>query len=169
MESPGPKKPKSGAQKRREKMERSERARADLVAQAEDLGMTIEGQADELAMIAEFAAVGRPSLEDPGTDLAYTRKIQLTMLAQRTRVLRPSPELRELWRDLDKMCATIGMTHERAVLEAKVRQLEKQLTAAKERAGSVTLESGAAIDVPATARGQRRGPRSVPDEPPLDS
>src|SRR5690349_2344315 len=82
----GARKYKSGAQKRRERREREEAATDEVLSRARDLGIPIAGGDEDeppghQAWAAEFTAAGDPDLDNPDTDLAYVRRLQLIVWA----------------------------------------------------------------------------------------
>lgn len=142
-------KPPSGAAIRRKAREREEAARA--------------GEPDDGKWAEEFETAGQPSLDDPGTDLDYTRRLQLIALRQMATTPFPTVAQEKCWRRIREMSAVVGMTSNRAQLEASVRRLKKQLEA-RQQSGSVVEVAGSSVKRPPTARGGPRGPRPVDPE-----
>jgi hypothetical protein len=165
----GPRKAKSGAQKRREKREREEAARAGVIAQAKDLGIKVsageEPPEDDGEWAQEFEEAGDVDLENPDTDLAYVRKLQLICLRQMATTANPSRQQEAAWRRIREMSAVVGMTSNRAKLEADVKALKAALKKHEERGSAMNIGAGASIPKSPGARGQRRGPRPLPPEP----
>lgn len=144
-------KPLSGAAKRRKKHEREEAA--ERAASVEDDGKWAK----------DFEVAGKPDLENPGTDLDYVRKLQLIVLHQAATTPHPTKAQTATWSRIREMSAVVGMTSNRAQLEAKVRRLEKLLAEKKQDSGIVKVVPGSKVKKPPTARGQSTGPRVVPD------
>jgi hypothetical protein len=113
-----------------------------------------------------FGRAGEPDLENPETDLAYTRKLQLLVLHQMATTPKPTLRQQECWKRIREMSAVVGMTSSRAALEAKVRKLTKML-ADRNVPGTVTEVAGSSVAKPPTARGGPRGPQRLPDDPTL--
>jgi hypothetical protein len=113
-----------------------------------------------------FKRAGKPNLDDPGTDLDYTRKLQLIVLEQMATEPFPTPAQRETWKRIREMSAVVGMTSNRAQLESKVRKLQGALAARRDTAaGALRMEPGAKIKKPKTARGMSPpGPRAIPPD-----
>ena len=167
---------KSGAQKRKERKEKLARERASVEQRARELGVLPAAQPPssavtppseagppELQWAEEFSGL-KPDLTCPETDLLYVRKVQLTVLRQQTTTPNPTKEQVAYWDRIMRMCATVGMTHPRSVLEAKVRELTNKLAAAQSQSGATKIEDASTITRPTTARGGRgrRGPRPLP-------
>lgn len=108
----------------------------------------------ELGKPDAYARLGEPPVDDPATGLEYVRRVQLTALAEVARSTLPQLEK---WRLIKDMSATIGMTHNRAALEARLKKLEGKLREQRQ-AGAVRLEPGASVQRPPTARRGRRQP-----------
>lgn len=159
----------SGAQKRKRKHAKAEA----LVAAGASAPPPDDDDApkrDDGAWAKEFEDAGKPDLENPGTDLDYVRRLQLICLRQMATVAFPPIAQQEAWRRIKDMSATVGMTSNRAQLEAKVKKLEAALKA-RTQIGAVHMEPSTNVEKPANARGMRRGPRPIPpdavaDEPP---
>lgn len=171
----GPRKQKSGAQKRRERFERDEAAAAEVVERARELGIPVAGAVDDDedglgddAWSKEFLEAGPIDLENPDTDLAYVRKLQLIVLRQMATTPHPSKAQQDAWRRIREMSAVVGMTSNRAKLEADLRSLKKQLAQYQEQSGALKVMKGSEVKRPPTARGRTRGPRALPpeEEPP---
>ena len=145
----------SGGQKRRRKIE----------YEAGQSAIEILNDADDCSWANEFREAGQPDLENPGTDLDYVRKLQLISLRQMATTAKPSKLQQDCWRRIREMSAVVGMTSNRAQLEAKVRKLEKLLSE-RQAAGSAVVEvAGSRIKRPPTARGAAPpGPRSIPPD-----
>lgn len=142
-----------GAEKKRRKRERQE-AEAP-VALPEDDGK----------WAADFRAAGKPDLENPGTDLDYVRKLQLIALHQMATTPFPSAAQRNCWQRIREMSAVVGMTSNRAQLEAQVRRLEKALAERRQSGAIVKVQKGSVVKRPSTARGAAPpGPRAVPED-----
>lgn len=130
-----------------------------------------EREQDDGKWAAEFLEAGDPDLANPDTDLDYIRKLQLVVTRQMARTPFPTSAQIETWKRIKEMSAVIGLTSNKAKLEAKIRKLEG-LFAQQRQAGAVRWEPGASIKKPPTARGGARGPRPLPDglllDPPSD-
>src|SRR4051794_32232292 len=101
-----PKKP-SGASNRRKKHESEAAANPDTEPDGGDWAQA-------------FRAAGDPDLENPETDLDYTRKLQLIVLQQMATTPFPPRAQQDCWRRIREMSATLGMTSSRAALESTV-------------------------------------------------
>lgn len=148
----------SGAAKRKAKHEAAdfaEQQARDAAGFPQDNGKWAE----------DFQAAGSPDLENPETDLAYTRKLQLIVLKQMATTPFPTVAQKNTWARIREMSATVGMTSSRAALEATVKKLRKQLEE-RAQAATVTEVAGGSITKPPTARGGQRGPRPLPPDPP---
>jgi hypothetical protein len=121
---------------------------------------------DDGAWAEEFKSAGAPDLENPGQDLDYVRKLQLIALKQMVTTPKPTPRQRECWRSLKEMSAVVGMTSNRAQLEAKVKKLEAALKQRADTGNNIArVESGAKVKRPPTARGAAPpGPRAIPPD-----
>lgn len=113
---------------------------------------------------AAFRDAGDPDLDDPGTDLSYVRKLQLIALRQMATTQDPPPQQQALWKRIREMSAVVGMTSNRAALEAEVKRLRAVLEDQRAKLGTAKMVPGASVPLPATARdsGRSRGPRPVP-------
>jgi hypothetical protein len=142
---------KSGAAGRRKRREKEEAAEEAL-------------SPDDGAWANEFKEAGSPDLTNPGEDLDYVRKLQLIALRQMVTTPKPTPRQRECWRSLKEMSAVVGMTSNRAQLEAKVKKLEAALKARAESGNAIArVEPGSKVKRPSTARGSAPpGPRAIP-------
>lgn len=148
---------KSGAARRREKKAEEREKKAEREA--------LEGE--NPAWAEEFRQAGKPDLENPDTDLDYVRRLQLVALRQMATTPFPTAAQTQCWQRIKDMSATVGMTSNRAALEAKVKRLEGQLKSRREAGGAAKVVKGSEVQRPETARGGRTGPRSVaPAEPP---
>lgn len=155
----------SGAQRRKQRMEREEAKAA--VPPAPSPAEELLPPAAVAHWAKEFTEAGRPDLENPDTDLAYVRKLQLICLRQMATTAQPPKEQQDAWRRIREMSAVVGMTSNRAKLEAEVRSLKKAMAHYQQQGGAMKLEKGSDVPRPSTARGRRRGPRLLPtDEPP---
>jgi hypothetical protein len=172
---PDQRKPRlSGAQRRRREHEREEKAaRATARAKARGGGRgnaesdTAPAPLDEDDSWAqEFEEAGEPDLANPDTDLDYVRKLQLIVMRQMATTARPSKPQQDAWRRIREMSAVVGMTANRAKLEAEVRSLKKMLSQYQQMGGAIKLEKGSDVPRSPTARGRRRGPRLLPPEQP---
>lgn len=105
-----------------------------------------------------YDVLGLPDVKDPSTALDYVRKAQLIAFGEvcRSKTL---PQ-RERWKLIREMGAVIGMTHNRADLESRTKNLEAKLNKEKP-VGAVRFEPGSKVAKPPTARGGARGPRSL--------
>jgi hypothetical protein len=167
-ESTGPTKPrkyKSGAQKRKERGQRTAAAKDAVRTQAQAAGVPLAGDSEVEQCAVEFDDLGAPDLEAPDLGLGFVRRAQLIAFGQVLRSRRVPPE--EKWRLIDKMSATIGMTQNRGELEALAERLETTLAAARP-AGAVNVRATQHAHArPATSRGGSgaRGPRPLPGSP----
>ncbi len=155
----------TGAAKIRKKHEKNEAQVASRSRNREDDGKWAD----------EFKEAGTPDLENPGTDLDYTRKLQLICLRQMATTPFPTLAQMECWRRINEMSKSVGMTSNRAQLEASVKKLGKALKAQTVQAGAITIVPGHTVKKPSTARGMSPpGPRAIPpdalpeDPPPTD-
>lgn len=121
---------------------------------------------DDGSWAKEFEKAGEPDLENPGSDLDYVRKLQLIALRQMVTTPYATVRQRECWRHIKEMSATVGMTSNRAQLEAKVKRLEAALKARQDAGNTIVrVEKGSKIKRPPTARGQQLpGPRDIPKD-----
>ena len=172
----------SGAQNRKRGHEKNERAVATQGGELQlDRAVTADEYAtggwrrDDGAWAKAFEACGLPDLENPGTDLAYVRKLQMTCLHQMATTPFPTLAQQEHWRRVNEHSKSVGMTSNRALLEAKVKQLEAALKARQAAAGAVRIVPASSVKKPPTARGMAPpGPRAIPpdalpeDEPPKE-
>lgn len=157
----------SGAE---EKKLRDQKRIAALLAELRELGhepalaASPPPEDDPNDFAADFRDAGDPDLDDPGTDLSYVRKLQLIALRQMATTQDPPPQQQALWKRLREMSAVVGMTSNRAALEAEVKRLRAVLEDRKAKLGTAKMVPGASVPLPATARdsGRSRGPRSVP-------
>lgn len=161
-ERPPPKeKPKkkypSGAAKKKKAYEKAEAERTNSYGE-EWLGD--HWKLDDGKWAKDFEAAGKPDLQNPGMDLDYTRKLQLICLRQMATTPFPTRAQHEAWRRIKEMSATVGMTSNRAQLEAKVKRLSKQL-ATQTQSGTITEVSGKGFKKNPEARGGMTGPRSI--------
>lgn len=152
-------KPISGAKGRRRKHEKTDAVVA-AGARTDDAPPKDDGR-----WARDFEEAGKPDLENPGTDLDYVRRLQLICLRQMATTAFPPIAQQEAWRRIKEMSAVVGMTSNRAQLEAKVRKLEAALAERKTHGSIVKTQTGASIKRPPTARGATPpGPRAVPED-----
>lgn len=111
----------------------------------------------------DFEVLGDPDLTDPSTALEYVRRAQLIAFGQICRS--KTIPTRERWRLIKEYGAVLGMTHNRAELEARTKKLEGLLKA-KQAAGAVRFERG--VKKPPTARGGAPAPLKPVDDGPPD-
>src|SRR5262249_52996451 len=121
---------------------------------------------DEEKWAQEFGEAGPPDLENPDTDLAYVRKLQLIVLRQISRTPNPSKEQQAAWRGIREMSAVVGMTWNRSKLEAELRALKQALSKYQEQGGAIKIVKGGAVARPSTARGRKRAPRPPENQAP---
>lgn len=178
---PDQRKPKlSGAQRRKQQYEREEAA--DKAARAGKAKASPTKRTAVAAQVApspseeseeddgddlwaqEFSKAGKPDFDNPDTDLAYVRKLQLIVLRQMATTARPPKPQQDAWRRIREMSAVVGMTSNRAKLEADVRDLKKKLARFKDKATALQTEPSGNVPRPPTARGRKRGPRPLPDD-----
>jgi hypothetical protein len=115
-----------------------------------------EPTADDDGWAQEFREAGNPDLENPDTDLDYVRKLQLIVLRQMASTAHPPKAQQDAWRRIREMSAVVGMTSNRAKLEADVRALKKMLSSYQARGGAINVEEGSKVLRPHTARGRKR-------------
>jgi hypothetical protein len=113
----------------------------------------------------DFRKAGGPDLDNPGTDLDWTRKLQLICLHQMATTPFPTTRQQDCWQRIRAMSAVVGMTSNRAQLESKTKKLEKMLTE-KSQGGGVRFEDGAKVAKSPNARGKQMTPRIVQDDGP---
>lgn len=144
-------KPPSGAANRRKRYERLEAAAASDVP-------------DDGKWARDFQKAGKPDLENPDTDLSYVRKLQMIALRQMATTPFPSIAQQGTWRRIREMSAVVGMTSNRASLEARVKKLQKSL-GERQQVSTIIEVPGSSITKPDTARGGSKGPRPIPEDP----
>lgn len=157
----------SGASKRRKKYEAQDR---EVAALGRSQGTTQSGPTcpcdchnDDGKWAEDFKAAGNPDLENPETDLAYVRKLQMICLRQMTTTPHPSVAQQNAWRRIGEMSKGCGMTSSRAALEVTVKKLRKQIET--RRQGGTIIEGPVNTIVrPPNARGGARGPRPLPPD-----
>lgn len=118
--------------------------------------------ASEVADPAAYTVLGKPPVDDPATGLKYVRQVQLVALGE---IAGARLGQLEKWRLIKDMSATIGMTHNRAALEERLKRLELSLKEQR-RSGAVRIAPASEIARPATARQIESAPPAVQDEPP---
>lgn len=170
---PDQRKPKlSGAQRRKQQYEREEAAAK--AAGTKKVGKRAAPQRDPASptptddnddgdeWAEEFEEAGQIDLNNPDTDLDYVRKLQLIVLRQMAMTAHPSKAQQDTWRRIREMSAVVGMTSNRAKLEADLRALKKTLAHYQEQGGALKFAKGDELKRPPTARGRKRGPRLLP-------
>lgn len=157
----------SGAQKRKRRY-----AKTDVLIATGAAGAPLPDDGDPFAppnddgkWAKDFENAGTPDLNNPGTDLDYVRKLQLIVLRQMATTPFPTVAQQNAWRRINENSRTVGMTSNRAQLEATVRRLKKALEEKRQDSGIVKVVHGSKVAKPKTARGQVPfGPRAAPDE-----
>lgn len=123
-----------------------------------------EYRADKGEWAKDFEACGKPNLAEPGTDLDYTRKLQLTVLYQMATTAFPTIAQQAAWKRIKEISAVIGMTSNRAQLESKVKRMSEQL-ATQTQIGTINEVSGKGFKKNPEARGGMTGPKLIEELP----
>jgi hypothetical protein len=113
----------------------------------------------------EFLQAGEPDLENPDTDLSFTRKLQSIVLRQMARYTRPSKTQQDVWRRIREMSAVVGYTVNGSKLEADVKALKRKLDAFEDKSTALSREaqSGASKTAPPPDPHVEIGPVKLPE------